>query len=122
MLSTLTQDSVHIGRPQETPERIREAFERFHSRRPRPIAIEIPADIQGQEADMRIPEPVRTVAPAADPAAVEAAAGILLAGRRVGVLAGTGVHRSGAGRELTRLVERLGIPVFHNGQRQGRDR
>ena len=119
MLATLTQDSVHIGRPQETPERIREAFERFHSRRPRPIAIEIPADIQGQEADMRIPEPVRTVAPAADPAAVEAAAGILLAGRRVGVLAGTGVHRSGAGRELTRLVERLGVPVFTTANGKG---
>ena len=119
MLSTLTQDSVHISRPYETPERIREAFERFHSRRPRPIAIEIPSDIQGQEADMRIPEPVRTPAAAADPAAVEAAAAVLLAGRRVGVLAGTGVHRSGAALELTRLAERLGVPVFTTANGKG---
>ena len=119
MLSTVTQRSVHISRPQETPERVREAFERFHSRRPRPIAIEIPADIQGQEADMTIPAPVRVATPAADPAAVEAAAAFLLASGRVGVLAGTGVHRSGAARALTRLVELLGVPVFTTANGKG---
>ena len=112
MLSTLTQNSVHIGSAQETPARIREAFERFYSRRPRPIAIEMAADVQGQEADMIIPDPVSLMAPYAEAAAVEEATGLLLAGKRVGVLAGTGVHRSGAGGALTRLVERLHAPVF----------
>ena len=119
MLETVTQRSVHISRPQETPEWVREAFERFQSRRPRPIAIEIPADIQGQEADMTIPAPVRVATPAADPAAVEAAVAILLASGRVGVLAGTGVHRSGAARALTRLVELLGVPVFTTANGKG---
>ena len=119
MLATVTQRSVHISRPQETPERVREAFERFHSRRPRPIAIEIPADIQGQEADMTIPAPDRVATAAADPVAVEAAAAILLASGRVGVLAGTGVHRSGAARALTRLVELLGVPVFTTANGKG---
>jgi len=68
---------------------------------------------------MIIPVPVRIAAPAADPAAVGAAAEILLAGRRVGVMAGMGVHRSGAGRELTRLVERLGAPVFTTANGKG---
>lgn len=112
MLSTVTQHSVHIGRAQETPARVQEAFGLFCSRRPRPIAIEMPADVQGQEAETTIPGPVQHPAPSADAAAVEEAAELLLAGKRVGVLAGTGVHRSGAGQALTRLVERLGAPVF----------
>ncbi len=112
MLSTVTQHSVHIGRAQETPARVQEAFGLFCRRSPRPIAIEMPADVQGQVAEMTIPGPVQHPAPSADAAAVEAAADLLLAGKRVGVLAGTGVHRSGAGQALTRLVERLGAPVF----------
>ena len=119
MLATVTQSSVHISRPEEAPEQVREAFAKFQGRRQRPIAIEIPSDVQGQEAEMAISGPILQKAPAADPAAVEKAAEILLAGRRVGVMAGTGVHRSGAGRELTRLVERLGAPVFTTANSKG---
>jgi len=119
MLETVSQHSVHISRPESVPEQVQEAFERFAGRRQRPIAIEIPSDVQNQEAEMIIPVPVRIAAPAADPAAVGAAAEILLAGRRVGVMAGMGVHRSGAGRELTRLVERLGAPVFTTANGKG---
>lgn len=119
MLSTVTQHSVHISRPEDAPEQVREAFSLFQDRRQRPIAIEIPSDVQSQEAEIAISGSVRQAAPAADPAAVEAAADILLAGRRVGVMAGTGVHRSGAGRELTRLVERLGAPVFTTANSKG---
>ncbi|MDE0464166.1 MAG: thiamine pyrophosphate-binding protein, partial [Caldilineaceae bacterium] len=100
MLATVTQRSVHIRRPEEVPEQIGEAFERFSSLRQRPVAVEIPSDVQGQEAEMAIPGPVRRATRSAEPAAVEAAAEVLLAGGRVGVMAGTGVHRSGAGREL----------------------
>ena len=119
MLATVTQRSVHISRPEEAPEQVREAFELFQGGRQRPIAIEIPSDVQGQEADMNVPGAVRRAAPAADPAAIEAAAEILSAGRRVGVMAGTGVHRSGAGRELTRLAKRLGAPVFTTANGKG---
>ncbi|MDE0140228.1 MAG: thiamine pyrophosphate-binding protein [Caldilineaceae bacterium] len=119
MLSTVTQHSVHISRPEDAPEHVREAFSLFQDRRHRPIAIEIPSDVQCQEAEIAISGPIRQAAPTADPAAVEAAADILLAGRRVGVIAGTGVHRSGAGRELTRLVERLGAPVFTTANSKG---
>ena len=119
MLATVTQRSVHISRPEEAPEQVQEAFELFQGARQRPIAIEIPSDVQAQEAEMTVPGPVRVAAPAADPAAVEAAAEILSAGRRVGVMAGAGVHRSGAGRELTRLAERLGAPVFTTANGKG---
>ena len=119
MLETVTRHSVHISRPEEAPEQLREAFALFQARRPRPIAIEIPSDVQTQKAEMAISGPIRQAAPEADPAAVEAAAEILLAARRVGVMAGTGIHRAGAGRELTRLVERLGAPVFTTANSKG---
>ncbi len=119
MLATVTQHSVHISNPVSVPEEVREAFERFQVQCQRPIAIEIPSDVQGQEAEMAIPGPVRPAAPAAEPAAVEAAAEILLAGRRVGVMAGAGIHRSGASQELTRLVGRLGAPVFTTANGKG---
>ncbi|MCY4089327.1 MAG: thiamine pyrophosphate-binding protein [Caldilineaceae bacterium] len=119
MLSTVTQHSVHVHRPEDAPKQVRAAFERFQRRRPRPIAIEIPADVQEHVAEVEIPPQVRIRAAAADEDAVGAAADILAAGGRVGVLAGTGVHRSGAAPELTRLVERLGAPVFTTANGKG---
>ena len=119
MLSTVTQHSVHVSRAQDTPEQVRAAFERFQRRRPRPIAIEIPVDVQEHVAEVEIPPQVRVPAAAAAEDAVGAAAEILAAGGRVGVLAGTGVHRSGAAPELTRLVERLGAPVFTTANGKG---
>ncbi len=119
MLSTVTQRSVHVSRAEDAPEQVRAAFEQLQRRRPRPIAIEIPADVQEHVADVEIPPPVPLPTGAADKDAVEAAADILAAGRRVGVLAGTGVHRSGAAAELTRLVERIGAPVFTTANGKG---
>ncbi len=119
MLSTVTQHSVHVSSAEAVPEQVRAAFERFQRRRPRPIAIEIPADVQEQVAEVEIPPPVRIPAEAADEDAVGAAADILAAGGRIGVLAGTGVHRSGAAPDLTRLAERLDAPVFTTANGKG---
>ena len=112
MLSTVTQWAAHVSQPEEVPDRIYEAFQAFQVRRPRPIAIEVPVDVQGQRADMEIPRAMQAAAPPPDPAAVDQAARMLLGGRRVGVLAGGGVHRSGASGELVELAEALGLPVF----------
>ena len=112
MFTAVTQWNCHVSHPEDTADRIYEAFERFQTRRPQPIEIEIPVDVQGQVAELEIPQMRQFAPPGADPALVEKAAQLLLSGKRVGVLAGTGVHRSGATQELTHLVETLGIPVF----------
>ncbi len=96
MMSAVAQQCYHVSRPEETPERVCEAFELLQSRRPQPIEIEIPVDVQEQEAEVDIPELVRVAAAGAEQALVDRAAELLLAGKRVGVLAGTGVQRSGA--------------------------
>ena len=119
MLDAVAQVSYHVSDPGEVPARVSEAFERFQTGRPRPIAIEIPVDVQAQVADVEIPGAVEVAAPGAEPRLVETAAAALLAGARVGVFAGTGVHRAGAAQELTRLVESLGIPVFTTANGKG---
>ena len=119
MCTAVAQQCFHISRPEETPERVREAFELFGRQRPRSIQIEIPVDVQGQAAEMEIPGSVESEAPGAEQALVERAAALLVAGIRVGILAGTGVHRSGATRALTRIAERLGAPVFTTANGKG---
>ncbi len=112
MFSSVTQWSSHVGHPEEIPDRIYEAFERFQTRRPRPIEIEIAVDVQGQTGEMEIPQSLQVAPPEGDQASVGRAAQLLLSGKRVAVLAGSGVHRSGANQELALFVETLGIPVF----------
>ena len=112
MFATVTQWNSHVSNPEEIPDRIYEAFKRFQTHRPRPIEIEVPVDIQRQVAEMEIPQLRRFEPPQGDPASVDRAAQMLLAGKRVAVMAGSGVHRSEASSELIRLVETLGIPVF----------
>ena len=112
MFTAVTQWNSHVSNPEEIPDRIYEAFELFQTRRPRPVEIEIPVDIQAQIGEVEIPQPPRQPLPQGEPAAVERASQLLLSGKRVAILAGSGVHRSGAAQELLRLAETLSVPVF----------
>ena len=111
MFSVVTQWSNHVSHPEDIPDRIFEAFQRFQTGRPRPIEIEVPVDVQAQVAEMEIPRFRKDSPPEPDSTSVERAAQLLRSGKRVGVLAGNGVHISGATKELLQLVETLGIPV-----------
>ncbi len=111
MFTAVTQWNSHVGNAEEIPDRIYEAFELFQTRRPRPVEIEVPVDVQAHLAEVEIPQSRPVSPPQGEPASVEKAAQMLLSGKRVAILAGSGVHRSGAAGELTRLAETLGIPV-----------
>ena len=76
-------------------------------------------DVQGQLGEMEVPYILEQAPPEADPASLQRASQLLLSGRRVAVLAGTGVHRSSATAELTRLAETMGIPVFTTPEGKG---
>ena len=112
MFESVTRHCYHVSRPGDVVGPLCEAFELFHTARPQPIAIQIPVDVQRDVARVVPGKPARTTPPGTDTALVSAAAELLLSGSRVGVLAGTGVHRAGAHQVLTRLVETLQIPVF----------
>ena len=111
MFAAITQWNSHVSHPEEIPDRIYEAFHRFYTRRPRPIEVQVPIHVLSQAGEMEVPQSGRVPPPGADPASVEQAAELLLSGKRLAVLAGNGVHRSGASEEMVSLVETLGIPV-----------
>ena len=119
MFASVTQWGCHVSRPEELPDRIHEAFERFQAGRPRPIVIEVPVNVQAQSADMEIHQSRPMPLQEGDSESVRRAANLLLSGERVAIWAGNGVHRSGAAPELVRLAETLGLPVLTTAAGKG---
>lgn len=102
----------------EIPEAVREAFRRMRSGRPRPVALEIPADLLRDEAEVDIREPAEPEQTPSDDALVAQAAQLLAAAARPLLWAGGGVVKAGAGRELQALAELLQAPILcTNGSR-----
>ncbi len=119
MFEAVTGWAHHVTTPDEIPDRIYDAFRRFQTMRPRPVAIEMPVDIQSQIADVEVPGPPDAAPPPPDPAQVEQAVAKLLSAKRLAIWAGTGVNRSGANAELRQLAETLGVPVVTSTDGKG---
>ncbi|MPZ27748.1 MAG: hypothetical protein GEV12_15390 [Micromonosporaceae bacterium] len=94
-----------------------EALGHASSGRPAPVALIFPEDVLDAVGTARLPAPgpqharVPADRPAADPAAVERAARLLAGAQRPAILAGSGVHHSGAYRQLATLADTGAIPV-----------
>jgi acetolactate synthase-1/2/3 large subunit len=107
---TKWSEPVTMGRA--LPEIMRRAFAQLRNGRPRPVLIEIPLDVFGEE----VPEPLdyepsfRTRS-APDPVAAAAVAEVLAGAERPVLYAGQGVHYARAWSELRELAELLSIPV-----------
>jgi thiamine pyrophosphate-dependent acetolactate synthase large subunit-like protein len=98
--------------PDAIPDALRRAFTQVKNGRPRPVLVEIPADLFGEE----VPEPLAYRPPmrtrtAPDPQAVTEVAGLLVAAARPVIYAGQGVHYARAWRALRELAELLEAPV-----------
>lgn len=101
-----------ITRADQVAHVLRRAFSQLRSGRPGPVMIETPGDVGREdvaELDYKPPGAVRS---AADPAAVERAAAVLISARRPVICAGQGVLYAGASRELVALAEMLAAPVL----------
>jgi acetolactate synthase-1/2/3 large subunit len=100
---------------------VRRAFSVATSGRPGPVVLDVPEDVAHAEhtfvaADFFVDEattsvPARRIRP--DSAAIDRAANLLAAAKRPLILAGGGVHLSGAHAVLQQLAEIHGIPVAH---------
>jgi len=94
------------------PDAMRRAFTQVRNGRPRPVLVEIPSDVMGEE----VPEPL-THAPvprtrsAPDPQAVSEVADRLVRAERPVIYAGQGVHYARAWQPLRELAELLEAPV-----------
>ncbi|MEM4345004.1 MAG: thiamine pyrophosphate-binding protein, partial [Candidatus Nitrosocaldus sp.] len=99
----------------EVPEVVKKAFYIAESGRPGPVLIDVPKDVQQESADMVFPEivKIRGYSPHIEPDVTQVAKVIdlLLTAERPIIMAGGGVHISGAFAELQALAEMLMIPV-----------
>ena len=98
--------------PDVVPDAMRRAFTQVRNGRPRPVMVEIPSDLMGED----VPEPL-TYAPvprtrsAPDPQAVSEVAEVLVNAHRPVLYAGQGVHYARAWQALRDLAELLEAPV-----------
>jgi acetolactate synthase-1/2/3 large subunit len=96
----------------EVPSALRRAFTQVRNGRPRPVLVEIPTDVMGEEVPEPLayaPAPRLRVAP--DPRDVARAAEVLVAAERPVIYAGQGVHYARAWEPLRALAELLEAPV-----------
>jgi acetolactate synthase-1/2/3 large subunit len=101
--------------PNEVPEVVKKAFYIASTGRPGPVLIDIPKDVQQNEAEVHFPSEVkiRGYHPWVDPDVIqiERATDMLLSAERPIILAGGGVIISSAFAELQSIAELLMIPV-----------
>ncbi len=116
-MSGVVERSVRVTSHAELGRELADAFAAFRSRRPRARYVEVPLDLLAEAAEAEVPV-AAAVAPAAAPAdAIAAAAGLLRAAERPGVIAGGGA--AGAAPALVALAERLGAPVVTTANGKG---
>jgi acetolactate synthase-1/2/3 large subunit len=102
------------SRVDQLPYVLQRAFNQMLGGRPGPVLIDMPMDVQADDAEVTLPEP-GLHEPAGrsrpDAASVERAARMLVEARRPVLLAGGGVITADASAELAALAEHLGAPV-----------
>jgi acetolactate synthase-1/2/3 large subunit len=117
ILRTLTKSAERVERPEDAPGLVAQAFQRLHSGRPRPVAIEVPPDMLGAKAEVTLAAPLVPGPPAPlDEDAIAQAAQALAAAECPVIFVGGGAHDASA--EVQALAERLTAPVV--GFRRGK--
>jgi thiamine pyrophosphate-dependent acetolactate synthase large subunit-like protein len=109
VIAPIVGSSQTILDPRDLPEAMARAFAAFEGQRPRPAHIEIPIDALDEPADFPLQRraPVERQPPT--PAALDRAAEILIAAKRIFVILGGGtVH---AAEAMRTLIDRLKVPV-----------
>ena len=112
----ITKHNYLVMHASEIPRVVKEAFHIASTGRPGPVLIDIPKDVQLEEAEFEYPETVDL--PGYKPtleghgAQIKRAAKLIAESRRPVILAGHGVIFSGAYDELRELAEKAQIPVI----------
>ncbi|MFC6018015.1 thiamine pyrophosphate-binding protein [Plantactinospora solaniradicis] len=121
ILRPACKELIRIETTARIPELVRRAFAVATTGRPGPVVLDVPEDVvHGRHAF----DPAEFTGPSAnravpalrarpDGAAVRQAAELLATARRPVILAGGGVHLSGAADTLTDFARSLSIPVAH---------
>jgi acetolactate synthase-1/2/3 large subunit len=114
MMEPIVKRYWQVSRVDQLPYVVHRAFNQMLSGRPGPVLIDMPMDIQADDADVTIPEPASHEPqgrPRPDTTSVERAARLLAEARQPVLLVGGGVITADASAELVALAEHLGAPV-----------
>ena len=127
ILTPAAKELIRVEDGRRVPELVRRAFAVATTGRPGPVVLDVPEDVCHEEVDYPADDfwvepahrsiPGRRSRPAADD--VAKAAAILGKAERPLILAGGGVHLSGAYGALQDLAEALNIPVAHTMSGKG---
>ncbi|HTI54222.1 MAG TPA: thiamine pyrophosphate-binding protein [Verrucomicrobiae bacterium] len=116
MAAPLTKWSVQVERADEFALIMHRALKIASDPPAGPVFVALPIDVMEQETELASAPPGRLHrAPAPDPAGIEAAARLLLGGRRPAIVVGD--DAAGATAELTALAEQVGAAVWCEGIR-----
>ena len=119
MFKAVTDWNALIPEVESTPDNITEAFDRFQTRRPRPIELEIPTDLLGTEADVEMLTARQPDIPQGDPNQVEKALQMILKAKRPAILIGEEVQQLGGTQQIIELAEKLGAAVVTSDGAKG---
>jgi acetolactate synthase-1/2/3 large subunit len=114
MMEPIVKRYWQPSRVDQLPYVLQRAFNQMLGGRPGPVLIDMPMDVQADDADVTLPDPaLHTPAgrPRPNADSVERAARMLVEARRPVLLAGGGVITADASAELVALAEHLGAPV-----------
>ena len=111
MFEAVTDWNASIPQVESIPDNITEAFERFQTRRPRPVELEIPTDLLGTEADVEMLTARQPDIPKGDANQVEKALQMIIKARRPAILVGEEVQQLGGTAQIVELAEKLGAAV-----------
>src|SRR5262249_40205068 len=117
ILRTLTKSAERVESPAAAPQLVAHAFQRLQSGRPRPVALELPPDMLGAQAEVgRVPPPAPRPEPKLDDDAIAQAAAALAKAECPVIFVGGGTLDASA--EVQALAERLSAPVvaFRRGK------
>jgi len=111
-METVSKHAEPLMLAEETSNVFRRAFSLLRNGRLRPVVIELPYDVMDEQLPDELDyTPALSTRYAPDPAAIAAAAEMLVAATRPVIYAGQGVHWADAYEELLELAELLAIPV-----------
>ena len=119
MFKAVTDWNALIPEVESIPDNITEAFDRFQTRRPRPIELEIPTDLLGTEADVEMLTARQPDIPQGDPNQVEKALQMILKAKRPAILIGEEVQQLGGTQQIIELAEKLGAAVVTSDGAKG---
>jgi thiamine pyrophosphate-dependent acetolactate synthase large subunit-like protein len=114
MFKPLTKWSGQVPRADRIPEVMRHAFRIATSGKQGPVHVDFPRDLFNETVDVELQKPAsyrEARAGAAHSESIAAAVDALLKAKRPVIVAGLGVHDSGAQREVLELAEMLSAAV-----------